>query len=184
MFKGHTVLVARDHAAFINLRRCSNNVSRKRLCQPVSTLRPTRKDSKMIAPRRMQGSVSTIPDNLTAISTPNTAKLIERFMKDESVLVKFCAVTGFIKFHAAKVAVLEDGRRCLKVLPGRRRYGSVRDPAVEPGDSSTPVFDSDGVLHGMVLAKHRVFETAYVVLMSNIIQACTKLEWWLPVSCS
>jgi hypothetical protein len=90
--------------------------------------------------------------------------------------MKVGARTGFSQFYVGPGPALVDGRRCMEIIPviGGRVFSE--QVIIDPGDSSAPVFDAHGIVHGMVSAKLKYEEVGFIVLMSDIIKAAAEIS--------
>jgi hypothetical protein len=157
-------------AALIKVRLSTKYGVEKKLCQPPNILRPPR----VVSDERAHPSMAELPDKLTALSSLSVTTLQELFGKGEQKLMKYGARSGFSAFHAGPGAILLNGRRCMEIVPVVGGGTFAKQVVIEPGDSSAPVFDARGVVHGMVSAKLKYEEVGFIVLMSDIISAAAK----------
>jgi hypothetical protein len=116
------------------------------------------------------------------LSELDNAGLINKFGKGEECLMKFGARSGYSEFWIGYDEVLLDGRECAAIVPVRGARAFAGDTIVEGRDSSSPVVDKEGVMHGMVSAKHLQMEVAYMVLTSQIMKAAEEMGYKLELA--
>jgi hypothetical protein len=127
-------------------------------------------------------TVDNLPDSIVKLSELDIAGLITKFGKGEERLMKFGARTGHSEFWIGYDEALMDGRECAAIIPLRGARNFNGDTIVEGGDSSSPVVDKDGVMHGMVSAKHLQAEVGYMVLTSQIMKAAEEMGYKLELA--
>lgn len=82
------------------------------------------------------------------------------------------AATGLALFSIHDMAVcFAEGRECVKTLPPFGSATSTDSLIVKPGDSSAPVSDQLGILHGMISAKFETLDAGIMIVFSEIANA-------------
>lgn len=131
-------------------------------------------DQRAVAARKGQ-NVNDMPDKLIAISTLDKMGLLNSFGRGENALMKFGSRTGFSKFHVNEHRAFLDGREALEIISLSGVHAFSAREIVDGGDSSAPVFDQEGTLHGMISAKSTNSFAAYMIAISDIIQAAKEM---------
>jgi len=90
--------------------------------------------------------------------------------------MKMGAATGLTLFSVHDMAIcFAEGRESIKICPLFGSATFTNSPIVKPGDSSAPVFDESGTLHGMISAKFESLEVGIMIVFSEIATAANDI---------
>lgn len=166
-------------SCFIKVRLSEKEGVSKTFCSPLNLLRP----SIAISTARHVSDWARMPDKLTALSTLSRRQLDQRFSRGEDFLMKMGAATGLTFFNVHNMAVcFAEGKECTNICPLFGSATFTNSPIVMPGDSSAPVFDQSGVLHGMISKKFETLEIGVMILFSEIASTAKDLGMELELA--
>ena len=118
--------------------------------------------------------MENLSDAIVSPCTLNKSELEADYGNDGKTLMRFGAATEFTEFFVVEGSITYDGRKCVEIASAIGGTTFATTCIVEGGDSSAPVVDVDGVMHGMISAKSVYTQMAYMIT-KDIVEAGKKL---------
>jgi len=139
--------------ALIELKFSSGDGFTRSLNDPPNKLeRQTRTDKEM-------------PSSIIKLSTLSLTDLQGRFARGEDHLMKWGHGSGMTKFYITEhLKLYKKGRQAIELIPLSRSACMDEGRIVIKGDSSAPVFDREGTLHGHITATLEEANVGFMVL--------------------